>query len=318
MSSFTFKHIVVVGAGAVGSFYGAMLAKAGHQVTLVGRPAHVQAIQQSGLQLELAGSTAAQSIALQASSGLAVLQSADLVLFCVKSTDTETVAGEMAQYLPAEAVILSLQNGVENASIIASRLANQVIPAVVYVATELPAPGFVRHHGRGELVIGHSSHSNPGNDSRTLKSLVELFASASISVEISTDVMAQLWSKLLINCAYNAISALAQINYAKLAASEEIVITQTAVVNEVLAVAKADGVNLSPDQSMQAVANIAVTMASQKSSTAQDMARKKPSEIDHLNGFIVRRGRQLGVATPVNQALHALIKLVESGYPPHG
>ena len=121
----------------------------------------------------------------------------------------------------------------------------------------------------------------------------------------------------MINCAFNAISGLAQIQYEKLAALESVRSTQTALVKEVIAVAQADGIHLSETVALQAVAQISVTMGSQKSSTAQDMARSKPSEIDHLNGFIVRRGQALGVPTPVNQALFALVKLVESSYNDH-
>jgi 2-dehydropantoate 2-reductase len=213
---------------------------------------------------------------------------------------------------------MSLQNGVENAALIAHHLPNAVIPSVVYVATEIPAPGCVKHNGRGELVIGTMQDSRLVDPQKTLKEVVALFDSAQVPVQISQNVMAELWSKLMINCAFNAISGLAQIQYEKLAALESVRSTQAALVREVIAVAHADGIQLSEPAALQAVAQIYVTMGSQKSSTAQDMARCKPSEIDHLNGFIVRRGQELGVATPVNQALFALVKLVESTYTPHG
>jgi 2-dehydropantoate 2-reductase len=160
--------------------------------------------------------------------------------------------------------------------------------------------------------------SRLGDPQKTLKEVVALFDSAQVPVQISQNVMAELWSKLMINCAFNAISGLAQIQYEKLGALESIRITQAALVKEVIAVAHADGIPLSEPVALQAVAQIYATMGNQKSSTAQDMARSKPSEIDHLNGFIVRRGQELGVATPVNQALFALVKLVESTHTPHG
>ena len=318
MSHLTFHHIAVVGAGAVGSFYGAMLARAGHRVTLIGRPAHVQVTARDGLKLDLATSSNTEVIRLEASSDFSCLLTVDLVLFCVKSTDSASVALQIAPNLSPQALIMSLQNGVENASLIARHLPNAVIPAVVYVATELPAPGFVKHNGRGELVIGSMQNSRLSDPEKTLLDIVALFASAQIPVQISQNVMAELWSKLMINCAFNAISGLAQIQYEKLGALESIRITQAALVKEVIAVAHADGIPLSEPVALQAVAQIYATMGNQKSSTAQDMARSKPTEIDHLNGFIVRRGQELGVATPVNQALFALVKLVESTYTPHG
>ena len=317
MNSPTFKHIAVVGAGAVGSFYGAMLARAGHRVTLIGRPAHVQATTRNGLKLDLATSSATEIIQIEASTELSSLHTADLVLFCVKSTDSASVAFQIAPYLAPHALVMSLQNGVENAALIAQHIPHAVIPSVVYVATEIPAPGFVKHHGRGELVIGTMQISRLSDPQKTLQDIVLLFASAQVTVQISQNVMAELWSKLMINCAFNAISGLAQIQYEKLAALESVRNTQTALVKEVIAVAQADGIHLSETVALQAVAQISVTMGSQKSSTAQDMARCKPSEIDHLNGFIVRRGQALGVPTPVNQALFALVKLVESSYTDH-
>jgi 2-dehydropantoate 2-reductase len=126
--------------------------------------------------------------------------------------------------------------------------------------------------------------------------------------------MAELWTKLLVNCAYNAISALAQAPYSRLAAQPEIREIQRAIVREVVALAQAEGIRLQFESSLQAMERIATAMPAQLSSTAQDMARRKPSEIDHLNGFIARRGRELGVAVPINQTLAALVKLVEAGY----
>lgn len=310
-----FEHIAVVGAGAVGSFFGAMLARAGHRVTLIGRPAHVQAIARHGLQLDLAHATAVEAIHLPATTDIATVRDADLVLLCVKSTDTLATARSMAPFLSPNTTLMSLQNGVENASLIASALPNAILPSVVYVATEITAPGYLKHHGRGELVTGTAAHTAAHFAQQTLARIVELFASAQVPVRISQDIMADLWSKLLINCVLNAISALAQTSYGELAKVNAIETTQVALLREVIAVARADGTDLNEAAAMHAVAAICKTMAGQKSSTAQDMARHKLSEIDHLNGFVMRRGQALGIPTPVNQAMYALVKLVESTYP---
>jgi 2-dehydropantoate 2-reductase len=303
-----FGRIGVMGAGAVGSFYGAMLARAGHDVTLVGRPSHVQAIRRHGLKLEMGGAT--HTVALQASDDAASLRGADLVLCCVKSGDTEAAARQMAPHLDASAWVMSLQNGVDNADALQRHLPCPVIATVVYVAVALGGPGAVRHFGRGDLAVG----AMLGDAQPSLAELVKLFAGAQVPVRIVPDVAVELWTKLLVNCAYNAISALAQMPYARLAALPEIRDVQELVLQEVIAVARASGVTLPLAASRDAVARIAQAMPQQLSSTAQDVARRKASEIDHLNGFVVRRGRELGVAAPVNQALHALVKLVESGY----
>ena len=301
-----------MGAGAVGCFYGAMLARAGRAVTLIGRPAAVAAMQRDGLALEMGGRT--EHLAVQASEDAAALNGADLVLCCVKSGDTESAALQMAPHLRPDALVMSLQNGVDNAATLARLLPCRVLPAAVYVAVAMAGPGHVRHFGRGELAIG----ALPGGTQTsvpewpTLQAVVDYFAGALVPVRIVPDVAVELWAKLLVNCAYNAISALAQLPYARLAAVPEIRTLQEQVVQEVIAVAAASGVLLSPEASREAVARIAVSMPQQLSSTAQDLARRKPSEIDHLNGSIVRRGRELGVPTPANQVLYALVKLAET------
>jgi 2-dehydropantoate 2-reductase len=304
---------VVVGAGAVGSFFGAMLARAGHRVTLIGRAPHVQAIGRGGLQLHMAGR--AEVVRVAATSDLAAVRTADLVLFCVKSTDTDAVARQIAPLLDADALVLSLQNGVDNAPTIARHVRQTVVPAVVYVATAMGGPGIVRHFGRGDLVIG-SLDAGARPDAalaQRLQAVVDLFEAAGVPVRLSRDVMGELWNKLMVNCAYNAISALAQMPYGRMAALPAIREVQRAVVREVVAVANADGQHLELDAALEAMERIATAMPGQLSSTAQDLARGKPTEIDHLSGFVARRGAKLGVATPVNQTLYALVKLVETG-----
>ena len=320
-----FRAIAVVGAGAVGSFFGALLARAGLPVTLIGRAPHVQAIARDGLELRMAGQV--QRIPVAASTELDAVRGADLVLVCVKSDDTEALARQLAPRLAADATVLSLQNGVDNPALLARHLRQTVVPAVVYVATALPAPGVVQHFGRGELVIG-ALDAVPAPDAppdairdtildatlgQRLQAVVALFAAAGVPVQVVPDVVGALWTKLLVNCAYNAVSGLAQQPYGRMAALPEVVALQQAVVREVVAVAAAEGRHLPLDEALAAVARIAETMPGQLSSTAQDMARGKPSEIEHLNGRVVRRGAALGVPTPANQALYALVKLVEAG-----
>ena len=153
------RSTVVVGAGAVGSFFGAMLARSGHRVTLVGRRAHVEATLRDGLQLQRGGQ--AETVRIAATTALEAVRDADLVLVCVKSADTGAVAREIAPLLAPGALVLSLQNGVDNADTIAQHVSQPVLPAVVYVAVALPAPGIVAHHGRGDLVIGFGGDFKP-------------------------------------------------------------------------------------------------------------------------------------------------------------
>jgi 2-dehydropantoate 2-reductase len=299
----TTMKIAVMGAGAVGCYYGGMLARAGHSVVLIGRQPHVDAIRRDGLNMDTASFKA--HIPIQAGTDPSGVQGAELVLCCVKSTDTENAATAMAPFLEPDALVLSLQNGVNNAERLQSVLQHEVIPAVVYVATEIAGPGHVRHHGRGELVIGPSRR---GDD------LVDLFAKASIPVQVSNNVAGELWAKLIINCAYNALSAITQLPYGRLVQNAGVEDVMRDVVQECIAVAVADGISV-PGDLWEAVRHIARTMPSQFSSTAQDLARHKLSEIDHLNGYIVCKGKALGIPTPVNRVLHTVVKLLESRLP---
>ena len=292
--------IAVMGAGAVGCYYGGMLARAGHDVTLIGRPNHVDAIQRDGLLLDT--QSFKEQVRLQASTEPSAVAGATLVLFCVKSTDTESAAAAIRPHLLPGALVLSLQNGVDNAVRLQAALpAQEVAASVVYVATEMPCPGHVKHNGRGELVIAASPSSAEA---------AALLIAAGVPTDISSNVEGALWAKLILNCAYNALSAITQQPYGQLVQGEGVQDVIRDLVNECLAVAQADGITV-PGDVWQAVERIAQTMPQQLSSTAQDLARGKRSEIDHLNGYVLRRGEVLGIATPVNRVMHTLVKLLE-------
>ncbi|NQE48374.1 2-dehydropantoate 2-reductase [Herbaspirillum rubrisubalbicans] len=292
--------VAVMGAGAVGCYFAGMLARAGHEVVLVGRPLHVEAFNTKGLRLE--AKTFDDTIAVQASTDPAIVAGADLVLFCVKSPDTETAGAQLRPHLAPDTLVLTLQNGTDNADRLRTVIPQPVSAAVVYVATEMAGPGHVKHHGRGELVIEPSARSQQAADA---------LIAAGVPTEISDNVRGALWLKLIINCAYNALSAITQLPYGKLVEGVGVLEVMGHLVNECKAVAAAEGVTLTGDVDV-AIRKIIETMPTQFSSTAQDVARGKPSEIDHLNGFIVRRGQAHGISTPVNLTVHALVKLIES------
>jgi 2-dehydropantoate 2-reductase len=293
------EKIAVFGAGAVGCYYGGMLARAGHAVTLIGRPPHVEAVRRSGLRLE--AKTFDEQIRMHATTGPGGVREAKLILFSVKSPDTEAAGKALAPHVGRDAAIVTLQNGVDNAERLAGTLGREVIPAVVYVAVEMAGPGHVRHHGRGELVIGACGAS---------AGIAALFGAAGVPVEVSDNVAGALWAKLIVNCAYNALSAITQLPYGRLVQGEGIPAVMNDVVGECLAVAQAAGVRV-PGDMAEAVRRIAQTMPGQFSSTAQDLARGKKTEIDHLNGLVVRKGEALGVPTPANRTLLGLVKLLE-------
>jgi 2-dehydropantoate 2-reductase len=310
MTGETWSSIAVVGAGALGSYFGGLLARAGRKVTLIGRASHVDAINRDGLLLQRFD--AAERIAVSATTDIAAVRDARLVLFSVKSLDTETAAAAMAPHLARDAVVLSLQNGVDNPERIGRHAGNEVIPILVYAGANIPAPGTVRHTGGGDVVIGRLKRFRGGSEADRLliDAIAALFASTGVTVRVSGDIEADLWTKLVVNCAYNAISALGDAPYSRMVATPEVRDLMLDAVKEVAAVAKAKGIRL-PDDILEAAMKPADAMPQTKSSTAHDIAKGRPTEIAHLNGYVVREGEALGVATPVNRTLNAMIKLLE-------
>ena len=277
-----------------------MLARAGHAVTLIGRAQHVQVFERDGLRMQTLSFD--EQVPVAASTEAAAVAGANVVLFAVKSPDTEATGEQMRPHLKAGALVLCLQNGVDNAERLRAVLPGvDVAAAVVYVATEMAGPGHLRHHGRGELVIEPSAGS---------ARLAQALIAAGVPTEISDNVRGSLWVKLILNCAYNALCALGKLPYGPLVERPGVREVMADVVAECRAVAAADGVTLPGDVDL-AVRRIAETMPTQFSSTAQDLMRGKSTEIDHLNGYVMRRGADLGVPTPVNRVLWTLVKLAE-------
>lgn len=294
-------RFAVMGAGAVGCYYGGLLARCGYPVVLVARPEHVAAVASAGLRLQTL--TFDEHVLLQASVDASAVFDADVVLFCVKSRDTEAAGRLILPHLQANTRVICLQNGVDNAERLRAVLPHHsVSAAVVYVATEMAGPGHVKHKGRGDLVL---------EPFIGLDAARQAFERAGVLITVSGNVRGELWAKLILNCAYNAISAITQLPYGKTVARQGVQDVMAGVVAECLAVAQADGVQVAGDVHA-AVANLAGSMPTQLSSTAQDLARGKPSEIDYLNGFIVQRGEAMGIPTPANLVLWALVKLLES------
>ncbi len=298
-------RIAVVGAGAVGGYFGGLLARAGASVVMIGRSAFVEAVKKNGLFLDTLHFK--ESVRVEASTELSAIRAAEIVLFCVKTTDDAATARAIAPLLAPNALVLSFQNGVDNVEQIRAAAAIEALPTVVYVAASVPEPGRVKHVGRGDLVFG------PKNEKT--ERVVNLFSRANVPCRISDNIAGELWTKLIWNCALNAVSALGRAKYGQIAASADARKVVETLVDEVLAVARAADIHPpgleDPKAAIAAAFKIATQMAEALSSTAQDMNRGKRTEIDSLNGYVSRRGTELGVPTPVNHALYALVKLAE-------
>jgi len=299
-------RIAVLGAGAVGGYFGALLAHAGAPVIFIGRPAFVSAVSTHGLELDAL--QLKTHVRVAATSDINACRDADLVLFCVKTVDTERAARALAPALSPLAQIAVLQNGVEGAAQVRSITARATLATVVYVAASMPEPGRIAHVGRGDLIVGP--------DDRQARAFAQLCERAAIGCRISDNIRGEQWIKLLLNCALNAASALARANYGHIVADPDGRAVVAQLVAEFMAVAAAERIELpgiaSAQEGLSAALRLASQMPAQRSSTAQDLEHGRPTEIDSLNGFIVRRAAVHGVAAPVNQALYALVKLLEA------
>lgn len=298
-------RIAVVGAGAVGGYFGGLLARAGAPVTMIGRRPFVEAVKKNGLFLDTLQFQ--EIIRVEASAEISAVRGAEVVLFCVKTTDNAATARAIAPLLSKGALVLSMQNGVDNVEQIRAAAAVDALPSVVYVAASVPGPGRVKHVGRGDLVVG------PRNEKS--ERIAALFAHANVPCRISENIEGELWTKLVWNCALNAVSALGRAKYGQIAGSADAWKVVETAVYEVLAVARAANIHPpgleDPKAALAGALKIATQMAEALSSTAQDMNRGKLTEIDSLNGYVSRRGAELGVPTPVNHALYSLVKLAE-------
>jgi 2-dehydropantoate 2-reductase len=298
-------RIAVLGAGAVGCYFGGMLARAGAPVTLIGRPPHVEALGRDGLWLESLHFQ--ERVPIVATGAVEAARDAAVVLFCVKTLDTEEAARSLAPHRAPGAIVLSMQNGVDNVERIRGAAGIEALPTVVYVAAAMTGPGRVKHTGRGDLILG-----DPRGARRSeLDRVSALFARAGVPCAVSHNIEAELWSKMAMNCAYNAVSALGRSKYGRIAADPRARELLRLAVEETTAVARASGVRFADVDLVEAAFRLGEVMSGATSSTAQDIHRGKRTEIDSLNGYVVRRGAELGVPTPVNRALHALVKLLE-------
>jgi 2-dehydropantoate 2-reductase len=295
-------HIAILGAGAVGCYFGGMLARSGVRVTLIGRAPQMETIRRDGLLFDSVHYRG--RIDLEVSADPAAVHGAAFVLLCVKTLDTVSAMEQATAHLSASSVVVSLQNGVDNVDRIREALGLEMIPAVVYVAAEMPALGRLKHNGRGDLVMP---------DRPDAASLAALFQPAGVPCRLTANIATELWTKLVMNCTHNAMSALTRSRYGPMTADPLARDLMRHVIEEIVVVARTLGVTLDAARLMDGAIKLGEAMSGAISSTAQDIARGKLTEIDSLNGYVVRRGAEFGIPAPVNQTLHGLVKLLERG-----
>jgi 2-dehydropantoate 2-reductase len=303
--------IAVVGAGAMGSLFGALLAEAGNDVWLNDVWAeHVHAINLNGLQIEREG--ARRRVRIKAAVDAREIGEAELVIVFVKSTQTAAAARTAGTLAGASGMVLTLQNGMGNADTIAEVVdPSRVLAGTTSHGATLLGPGSIRHAGVGPTTIGVWNRAKEGLG--RAGRFVDLFNRAGIACEAVEDVRAVVWNKLLINVGINAITALTGIKNGEILDLEATRNLSRAAVEEAMDVAKARGIGVREDM-VDHVLAVAEATAANRSSMGQDVDNARQTEIRAINGFIVREGQDLGLKTPVNQTLTALIETLEKHY----
>lgn len=299
--------IVVFGAGAVGSFYGALLARAGHDVHFVARGAQLDAIRTQGIRIDskLLGQIHVPSVA--ATEQAAQAGRADLVLVCVKAHQTSAILDDLAGVVGDGTIIVPLQNGVESDEVLAARFGRNRVPAaVVYVGATVEEPGVVSHVTRGFILIG----ARPGFDAARLAGVRDALASTGLPVQISDDIQQERWRKLIWNASFNPVSAITQREPRDLLAVPESRAVLVGLMREVVAVARARGIALDESEIEAQVAWTEATPAI-RTSMQVDRERGRTMETDALVGVVIRTGRTHGVPTPLSEVLYALLTAIE-------
>jgi 2-dehydropantoate 2-reductase len=299
--------VAVVGAGGVGSVFGGQLAAAGHEVWLVHRRREiVEALRRDGLRLET--SDREQRVSVRATSETADIGPVDLVLILTKSNDTRAAAEASRALLGPTTSALTLQNGLGNLEIIAAVLgAERTLMGMTYVGAALSGPAHVQLTAAGASFIGEPN----GQRSERVERLAQAFSAAGMPTQATERLWDMVWGKLVINAALNATCALTGASGESALRSEAAYRWLGLVADETARVASALGIQLPYSDAAERVRQHCRDVGASKPSMLQDMQRGRPTEVEAINGAVVREGRRVGVPTPYNEALLHLVKARE-------
>jgi 2-dehydropantoate 2-reductase len=301
----------IIGAGAMGSLFGGRLAQSGTDALLFDiNEAHVAAIRKHGLRIEDAATGAVEVCRPRATRDAEELKEAKFLLVFVKSAATEAVARRFAALAAPGAVAVTVQNGLGNEAILKAHFGPaRTAAGVTAQGATFVGPGHVRHAGRGPTHLCMSDRNN-----RRLAPLVEALTRAGLETRLEDDIANLIWSKLLINVGINALTALVGVPNGQLLHSETTLALMGDLVAEAAAVAKALGVSLTYEDPLARVLEVAEKTGKNRSSMLQDFDNERATEIDFINGAVVREAERLGLPAPVNRTVSRLVKAVEARF----
>ncbi len=300
--------IAIIGSGAMGSLFGGKLSLAGHDVVLYDIfRAHVDTINAKGLSIEDVATGETTIAHPKASEDPAAVKGADVFIVFVKSTATEKAAAQFKAFAAPHTIAITLQNGLGNEGILRKHFGDHGTAAgVTSQGATFLEPGKIRHAGKGPTHLGMAD----GDNSR-LEPLIAALGSAGFEAHVSADVTSMIWSKLIVNVGINALTALTGLPNGALGDYEELRAIMADVVAETQLVASAKGVKMTHADPLATVLDVCKKTAANKSSMLQDILNKRETEIDFINGAIVREAAALGIEAPVNLTLSRLVKTLD-------
>ncbi|MBI3988061.1 MAG: 2-dehydropantoate 2-reductase [candidate division NC10 bacterium] len=294
--------VAVMGAGAVGGYFGGVLAKHDVEVSFIARGRHLEALRAKSLVVK--SYQGDFSVPIKATSDPGEIGPVDLILFAVKSYDTERAIQRALPMVGPNTILLSLQNGVDNGEKMAAVVGKEkVLEAAVYIGASIPEPGVIIHTAGGRIIFGEPE----GGISERVRKLEDFFKGHGVQAEASPNVRVPQWSKFAWNVAFNAINTLIGGPVGRVIANPQTLELAKRTIAEVIEIAKALRIHL-PDDLIERHVQWTLTMGPDiKTSTLQDLEAGKPLEVEAFNGFVVRKGQELGIPTPCNFALYALL-----------
>lgn len=301
-------RILIMGTGGVGGYFGGRLAAAAEDVTFVARGAQLQALRSRGLQVQSRyGDFSLPQV--RATDNPAEAGAVDLVLFCVKSYDTETAADLLHPTVGPSTAILTIQNGVDNPEKLAARFGHhRVLPGTAYIEAYIVEPGVIAQPSRlTRIIFGEMD----GRLSERCRRIQDTLTRAGIEGIPTEDVWATLWRKFVLVCAFNALTAVTRAPIGAVVRFGPTREMYVQAMREVVNVARAKGIELEDDILNRSLEYTDGLHYHFRSSTQRDAERGKPLEVEALNGTVVRLGQELGVPAPVNAFLYAILKLID-------
>ena len=302
-------RIAVMGAGSTGGYFGGMLARGGNDVALIARGAHLEAIRSNGL--KVVRDDEEFTVRCQATDDPTEVGAVDLALLCVKTYQSEVALPLMKPLVGPDTTVLCLQNGVDSYLRAAEILGHtEVLPGAAFIEAGLMEPGVVRQTGSlVRIILGETN----GLETERCRAIHDVFLGAGVPAETVPDIRAGLWGKFLFISTMAGVTSMARATLAELMPQPHWRRVVLGCLDEIDAVGRANGVDLPRDIVADTVSYIEEHLADLQASMHTDLLAGRPLELEALNGAVVRAGNAVGVPTPINDVIYAMLKALQKG-----